>query len=266
MARESRAAKPRWSGQCWTEVREYVSSLAPQFRNCDKRARDGHLTCHWHRRHEEAAQRLKRRLDPQVAPHELTVEKLEAVAGPASDWEGSCYAIACRAAKLVNGQPRYGHWLGTVNPNGYWGPYAGAMFQRHGWVKLDDGRILDPTRWSFEAVEPYIWLGANDGTYDAAGQQLRRAFRRPPPGRDADDQWVTLCVGRDCALALNKLLQYPSVEARFNKHQLFWLANAPLDDLGVHAPEFYGALMDCGKIELVPIDHRIMTGLAEPPV
>lgn len=39
-------------------------------------------------------------------------------------------------------------------------------------------RIVDPTRWSFEAKKPYLWTGDNDGTYDEGGNGFRSAMAR----------------------------------------------------------------------------------------
>lgn len=199
-----------------------------------------------------------------MAPESLTVEKLEEAMGlPRSFWEGQCYGVACAAAELIDGaRAVYGHWLGGVNEEGFWGDKAGLPFIQHGWVKLPDGRVLDPTRWSFEAAAPYIFLGENEGEYDMGGQSWRKAMRPPPPPNDPEDQKYTLTLSRGALDTLNGLLgRTPSSE--FGNKQLFWLANAPLDDLHPHAREFYVALIACEDHmqAYIPIDHQHDVGL-----
>ena len=52
-------SKPWLPGYCWAERRSHTGSAFPQYVNCSKQARPGHLTCHWHRHLEDAAQQLK---------------------------------------------------------------------------------------------------------------------------------------------------------------------------------------------------------------
>lgn len=196
-----------------------------------------------------------------VRPEDVTVKwvtKLVARSiGPTpAAWEGNCYAVACAIAPLVGGRPAYGLWHGEVSSAGYWANRAGQGFQRHGWVALPDGRILDPTRWSFEAVEPYIWLGENDDNYDEGGDHLRRAMRTPPPkDGDGPPRQCTLNVTPLCRARLNELLEREPARAHFYVTQLFWLACGPLDELGCYAREFFEALDSLGLKALVPIDH-----------
>jgi hypothetical protein len=194
---------------------------------------------------------------------ELTIEALAERAGPWPFWEGQCYGIALIAAEMIDGaEAVYGHWLGEVHPEGYWGKYANKPFLRHGWVKLADGRVLDPTRWSFEAKRAYLWIGENGGEYDQGGQHIRKALRAPPPGDDASEETREFkhILGSHCLDRLNGLLgREPSTI--FNKHQIFWLANAPMDDLGQHARAWFEALEAFDLIEFVPVDHRQMAGM-----
>lgn len=94
-------------------------------------------------------------------PGKLSIRDIEKVAGPVKNWPGNCYAIACAIAKagLVDGEAVYGHWIGTVHPKSMFYSRSRAGFCRHGWVQLSDGRVLDATRWVFENVAPYIYVG-----------------------------------------------------------------------------------------------------------
>ena len=48
---------------CWVKKRVYLSTLQASYVPCSKDPREGCLTCHWHREHEDEAQRLKLRLE-----------------------------------------------------------------------------------------------------------------------------------------------------------------------------------------------------------
>lgn len=178
---------------------------------------------------------------------------------PATQWEGQCYGISVKVAPLVGGQAVYGHYLGHVNSKGYWAKHAHLPFIRHGWVVLPDNRILDPTRWSFENVKPYIWLGENDGSYDRGGNKARKAFQPPPPPLDATDSTVYLghmskpAVDHCCAL-----LESDRASALFGMRQLAWIANCPVDQLEPYAKDIFQAIVYAGWGAFIPIDNREM--------
>lgn len=201
--------------------------------------------------------KTKKALRPEDVTVALVGKLVARRLGPApADWEGNCHAVACAVAPLVGGRAAYGHWLGRVSREGYWAKRTAAPFQRHGWVVLPDGRILDPTRWSFEATAPYIWLGGNDGTYDEGGDGLRVAMRAPPPkDGEGPPRRGALDVSRPCRACLNGLLGRAPANSMFFVMQLHWLATGPLDELGEHACEFFEALDGLELKALVPIDH-----------
>jgi hypothetical protein len=92
-----------------------------------------------------------------------TLAEAEAVIGePASKWVSRCYEIAYALVEkgLVPGRAVYGHYLGPVMPSSpFHDRHSACDFTGHGWVSLPDGRVLDPTRWVFEATEPYLYVG-----------------------------------------------------------------------------------------------------------
>jgi len=184
----------------------------------------------------------------------LSIEDLIAEAGPTSGWEGQCYAIACIAAPLVGGEAVYGHWLGNVSSDGYWAAYKDLSVIRHGWVVLPNGNLLDPTRWSFEAVAPYIWEGPPGLPYDPGGQRLRKEFRRDPP--EPQGNTIHLNLSQKVQSYLGGMLGIEWTKGDLTAIELGWLANAPLDDLEPHAPEFFQALIEESLGAFIPIDHR----------
>ncbi len=92
----------------------------------------------------------------------------EAIGEQAEAWVARCYEISCAivAAGLVDGEAVYGHWLGKVAPGSHFADRKKLPFIPHGWILLKDGRVLDPTRWVFENVKPYLYVGQEPDSWD----------------------------------------------------------------------------------------------------
>lgn len=177
-------------------------------------------------------------------PTTLTIEQVEdALDWPVEDWEGNCYAVACQMLKagLVEGRAIYGAWYGVIDPNGYWRHRAASPFVRHGWVALPDGRILDPTRWSFEGAAPYIWIGPGDTPdYDEGNNTLAEMMlsRNPWPEPDGSKTYrfellaeiVREVEHHGAELTDEEIdgLDYNHIECHLTGPQVFWLANFPI--------------------------------------
>lgn len=160
-----------------------------------------------------------------------TIAACEKAIGVAAErWKGRCFEIASAivAAKLVRGTAVYGHWLGEVNRKSFFYHEPKRPFIQHGWILLADSRVLDPTRWVFEAKAPYLFVGEppddwdinpcrNCGLlkeehnlvregyrdlddcghyeiehwpYDEGGNRWRAAFIRPPPAPKPGDKRI----------------------------------------------------------------------------
>lgn len=201
-----------------------------------------------------------------MKPAELTVEHLEKFVGmPAEQWHGLCFEIATAAAKLLgNGSVAvYGHYLGEMDPEGYWGPRSELPFVHHGWVRLADGRVLDPTRWSFENVEPYIFRSADahHPEYDEGGNEWRHAMMRPAPTRQPGAKTARLQADAETLSMLTSWLGRTEVKvgdgwADLTIDQIFWLANAPYDLFGSYVFQVYEAICLAYSPEAIPIDNR----------
>lgn len=214
---------------------------------------------------------------------QLTVAQVEKAIGiPVREWSGKCYAIACEIlrAKLVKGRPAYGHWTGDVHPKS---PFARdgkrPPIVRHGWIILESGAVLDPTRWVFEAVEPYLYTGmqqddgdcvdcgykeyehdeddphptcggytAPDWPYDEGGDRWRAATQRPFPQASPGEP---VCVRLKLAAGIRKRLQLP---VSMTRQQAAWVANLPYSTLGKDAWAVCTALDAAGCRAYVPID------------
>lgn len=187
----------------------------------------------------------------------ITLSKIEKRLGiPTAEWQGRCYEIASAivAAGLVKGVAVYGHWLGPIAPKSIFYSNRHAGFCQHGWIKTPRDGVLDPTRWVFEAINPYLFSGqlAKHPEYDEGGNQLRKATMRPAP------------PFRTCTRASGLKLEGPALlHVRFllgdndpvDVPRLFWLANLPVDLMYPHAKAIYRAIHGAEPSAL-PMDNR----------
>lgn len=191
---------------------------------------------------------IQKRKTP-MRPEELTIPLIEkAIQWPVATWEGNCYTVACAIveAGLIKGRAVYGHYKGPVADTGYWAKRKGQLFQRHGWIMLEDDRIMDPTRWSFEDKEPYIAIFEDDvfawcrcghvmdehesgffnpcevcdcpdyqkapvpfKDYDEGGNEFRAAITTPCPEFRKDAKRVSLPLKGKALSAVMELLESP---------------------------------------------------------
>lgn len=216
-------------------------------------------------------------------------EVAKAIGVPVEKWSGNCYAIACSMlrAKLLKGRPAYGHWVGDVHPRS---PFYSktSPFQRHGWVVVEErgphaerpGLVVDPTRWVFEAVEPYIYVGRPNDVddpdcedcgykeyehdedddsptcggfapprwpYDEGGDQFRTSNQTPMPDYQTGEKTHHLRV----PLRIKRRLGLPH---KLTDRQMFWVANLPYVVMGRDAWAICQALSAAGHKGYVPLD------------
>jgi hypothetical protein len=204
-----------------------------------------------------------------------TVEQVEkAISLKAARWKNRCHEISCKilTAKLVPGVERYGHYYGPVSRKH---PYHGRPFQRHGWIETPGGTVVDPTRWCFECVKPYIYHGFGN-QYDPGGQRVATDNIKPYPGpHDEADESPNLVDSQrenrrkiiQLAIPLEDLDHLMTLtdgqHENFGFEQVFWLANLPVSYLGVHARGILGALAKAGYKALIPTDNWRMA-MEEP--
>jgi hypothetical protein len=181
-------------------------------------------------------------------PALAVIEK--AVGMKARAWRNRCHEVACAMLekKLVVGVERYGHYYGPVARRH---PQYDRPFQRHGWIETPRGLVIDPTRWAFELVAPYVYHGPGDD-YDAGGQRARASRLGPYPPRSPDAEFISFDVDGAALLRLRELTG--GQDADFSLDQIFWLANLPLERWGRHAAAIYAALAQAGHKAAIPID------------
>lgn len=178
-------------------------------------------------------------------------EAVKKIGIPVKEWDGACYAIACTFVRcgVVKGKPAYGHWRGPISPKSSFAGRGALGFVHHGWIELPNQKICDPTRWVFEAVKPYIYVGYND-YYDAGGNVFREEIMEQPPAFNPTEKVVSF---PSITTAVSFLGSPP-----YCFGQLFWLANLPLPYLGEDAKKIYTALKNASFGALVPIDNYRM--------
>lgn len=140
---------------------------------------------------------------------------------------------------VVTGHVRYGFFWGKVaegSPFDHTSP-----LHRHGWVELPDGRIWDPTRWVFEDVDPYIYIGDSDD-YDPGMRKVRTS-----DGGSA---------------AVEFLDAYLEGEREFDWGELMKVGNTFPENMAGIAAEVYEALVDVGGKATIPVDFwtEVMEG------
>ena len=126
------------------------------------------------------------------------------------NWNGRCDEISRLVLKyfpIANARLARGHW-------------DDGDIQQHSWIVLEDGRILDPTRWCLEKrslEKAYIYLGVND-YYDEGsfGLEARMTGHRV---------WSALMHGNH----YENLLEKRDDTTLFYLHDVFFDTEASLD-------------------------------------
>lgn len=151
-------------------------------------------------------------MDPQIIAAQIDV--------PLEQWPGNCHAVA---TKVMHGFPMEGlrlvrgHFTGYISRDSV---YRRGGIQQHSWLRLGDGRILDPTRWAIESPRlPAIYVGINDN-YDEAGLALdlrsrpRMAFSNLLAGdaRYAPERAILASIARSGPAAALNLAETAGIE------------------------------------------------------
>lgn len=193
-----------------------------------------------------------------------SIEQIEERFGPTSTWEGRCAEVAACVEKMIMTSKRVrGHYLGTI---------TGKRWQnrptQHEWLELDDGSVIDPTRWSFEGKKPYVFYGrppkdptqctGEEWPYDFAGMRLRRQGVTPTECPAPNTKEASLSV-MSLSGEARKILFDLGVKP-FGRYvylsQLFWIANLMPQQLDPFTGEIYRWLIRNNYKSLIPIDLR----------
>jgi hypothetical protein len=199
-------------------------------------------------------QQIEKQRIPTVKEAELALKI------PTIMWKGDCYGIVVDFLKrrLVKGRAAYGHWLGPISTKSIFSKRRHMPFVRHGWIVTKKGKIIDPTRWVFEAKKPYIFYGDNSkGYYDEGGNKYREANLDEAPIFDIMENKYPIVLSEPADEHLHELLcQDPRDEICMS--QLLYIGNLSPNTLGIFCKEIYQWIKNIGLKALIPIDNWIM--------
>tara|TARA_B100000700_G_scaffold252166_1_gene283528 strand:- start:9037 stop:9615 length:579 start_codon:yes stop_codon:yes gene_type:complete len=172
---------------------------------------------------------------------------------PAEKWKGHCHAIACQIVKagLVEGRAVYGHYLGNVKEGTFFSKYP---IVQHGWIETKDGKVIDPTRWFFEDVEPYIYCEDKNEEYDEGGNKYRMDNLKDKPEYNPNSKQLTVNHTQD-ELVIRMALDLDDNCHSISIEEAFWLANLPLPMLEGVAKPIYSFLEKNGMKAFIPLDN-----------
>lgn len=199
----------------------------------------------------------------------LSVKQVEVITNfPSVNWKGNCYCIASKlvASGAIKGRAVYGHWLGDVDRHSFFRHRRHLPFIPHGWIVTEDNTIVDPTRWVFEAIDPYLYYGGDVkdpeemNTYDEGGNSWRSATLKPVPKFNSKERLYTVVMSEDAKDHLMELIGHrtqPQLKD-LSFGLMFWVGNLPPDLLGQYDVEIFQWFVNVGLGALIPIDNRIM--------
>jgi len=195
--------------------------------------------------------------------HRDSVEEIaEIIDWPVDQWAGNCYAVSYSIVeKLGMGTARavYGHYHGPIATTSI---FADRPIVRHGWILTEDGQVIDPTRWAFEDVEPYLHIGELSKEYDEAGDAWRQQFndQQPTPAFNMNEETFDLPLPEETRQFVERLglndTPHSIDGVLLNMRQLFWLGNLSLALLGQHAKPIYEALIAIDNGAIIPLDNQ----------
>ncbi len=195
----------------------------------------------------------------------LTLDEAEAIVGdPADAWAGRCYEIARKLAPHVGGEAVYGHWLGPIAPGTLFAPRALLGWVAHGWIIMPNLTVVDPTRWAFEGVEPYLFAGSLDlDEYDRGGNRLRVSHLEGPPAWTEDEDQFDLLEGVSEEATVQVWTLLDDHEPPYSLAQVHWLAHLPPDYFGGHVTEIFRAVQRVGMGAAIPWDNQQEAGVLD---
>lgn len=99
----------------------------------------------------------------------LDINKIANIIGlPIVDWEQNCCDISILLLKndIVSGTLKEGVFIGEIHQDSIFLRNGTVDELRHCWIELDNGQIVDPTRWTITCEKPYIFIGNNNKEYE----------------------------------------------------------------------------------------------------
>ena len=185
--------------------------------------------------------------------------------GTPESWKGNCSIVAYKAAELIGPEacPVRGHFLGEIAETSIFANRSHLGFCPHSWVMVvvkgdSTFTLVDPTRWVFEGVEPYIFthVGPHED-YDEGGSKLRETLLSPPPKADRSTKGHVLkeLMIIEAQRTVIDLLGDTYEGSLVYADQWFWLSNLPYEYFIPFVRDIYTALEKIGCGAFIPIDN-----------
>lgn len=190
-------------------------------------------------------------------PDYLDVEAIaKAINWETKKWVANCYAVSCAIveAGLVKGKAVFGKYHGKIHEDSF---FDQAPFTNHGWILTEDGKILDPTRWVFEAVEPYMYVTTpDDKEYDRGSNVIRDVIASIQEAPIFDDSGRVIDVkDEEVENYLSMLLGKNKVANKISLNQAMCIASSSINTLGNAAKPLFTWFEANGLKAFVPIDN-----------
>ena len=172
---------------------------------------------------------------------------------PGTKMVHNCYSVAVVLAKMLGGvaRPVYGQYAGKS-------VLRETPMHRHGWVQVRRG-IIDPTRFAFEGVDPYIWTGGirgDDWFYDEGGWTFSGDWNRVPPPR-GDEKLKKMKWDKNTAKAISDIVFGDGRNCmKLTVPEIWIVAHTPPPKLGVLLAPTYKGLKAGGHMAMVGEDAK----------
>lgn len=168
-------------------------------------------------------------------------------------WVSQCYFISGLLLKhnIVQGELCYGKYYGSIDQNSF---FSNHPLPNHGWIEFN-GFIIDPTRWVFENVEPYIYVGQIDrDVYDIGSNLLRSVLRTKAPSFDPTIKSIQIDQPA-INFIFSVLLEDKKNENKVSLNQVAWCASLSLQDLAEFALPLFTWMKEHKLSAFAPIDN-----------
>lgn len=173
-----------------------------------------------------------------------------------NSWVARCFEISSYIVKadLIEGKAVFGKYHGKIHKDSF---FANSRFPNHGWILTKDNYIIDPTRWVFEATEPYIYICEADNPEYDRGSNVLKSILSPLsnlPSFD-DSGRVVEIENEEIENILSQLFKDKKEPNKISINQILAIASSSLPELGEAAKPIFQWLSDNKLKAFIPIDN-----------
>lgn len=173
-----------------------------------------------------------------------------------NSWVARCFEISSYIveADLIEGKAVFGKYHGKIHKDSF---FADSRFPNHGWILTKHNYIIDPTRWVFEATEPYIYIcDADNPEYDRGSNVLKFILSplRNIPSFDNSSRVIEI-ENEEIEHLFSQLLKDKKEPNKISINQILAIASSSLPELGEAAKPIFQWLSDNKLKAFIPIDN-----------